>query len=313
MIESLQSLPKTRRHLIGVSGGCDSVVLLQALHQLGHRKLIVAHLNHRLRGRASGADATFVRRLARSLGLECCVGSCDVRALAKRSGRSLEHAARDARYTYFADLARKHRCRRVLLAHHADDQVETVLMNLFRGTGITGLSGMASENTRTIDGQALTLMRPLLNIWREELEAIAQREGWRYREDASNTNPQHLRNRVRHDAIPYLSRLFGRSDVRPAIARLAIQSEAENAFIDSLIAADATAETLQLTTLRKLPLALQRRLMHQWLQAREVSDLSFDLVERALTLIPPGSATVAKINLPKGKHLRRRAGVLFIV
>ena len=286
------------------------MVLLRALHQLGHRKLIVAHLNHQLRGRTSGADASFVRRLAQSLDLKCCVESANVRSLAKQTGRSLEHAARDARYAFFAKLAKQQRCPRVLLAHHADDQVETVLMNLFRGTGVTGLSGMAAESERIIEGQRLTLLRPILSVWRDELEIIAQEQRWTFREDASNADPKFLRNRVRHDAIPYLTELFGR-DVRTAIARLAIQCEAENEFLDSLVSLDSTADTLDLASLRQLPLSLQRRLLHRWLNARQISDVSFGLIDRALTLIKPG-AKVAKINLPKGQHLRRRAGVLFV-
>lgn len=286
------------------------MVLLRALHHLGHRKLIVAHLNHRLRGRASGADAAFVRRLATSLGLQSYVESVDVRRKAKQTGLSLEHAAREARYAYFATLAKQHRCPRIVLAHHADDQVETVLMNLFRGTGMTGLSGMAAESERRIDGRSLTLLRPLLTVWRDDLESVASEQGWAFREDASNADPQFLRNRVRHEAIPYLNDLFGR-DVRTAMARLAVQCDAENAFLQLQLAGESSGDTLEVAHLRQLPLALQRRLMHQWLLTKQISDVGFDLIERSLTLIEQG-ASVAKINLPKDRHLRRRAGKLFI-
>ena len=286
------------------------MVLLRALHQLGHRKLIVVHLNHRLRGRASGADAAFVRRLATSLGLQCAVESEDVQRRAKRIGLSIEHAAREARYAFFAKVAKHHRCARLLLAHHADDQVETVLMNLFRGTGVTGLSGMANVSERWIDGRTLTLLRPLLSVWRNELETFASEQDWSFREDSSNADPQFLRNRVRHEVIPYLKEVFGR-DVRTTMTRLAMQCQAENTFLQSQIVSKSSADVLNVASLRQLPLGLQRRLMHQWLLARHISNVSFDLVERSLTLIQPG-ASVAKINLPKDRHLRRRAGKLFI-
>ena len=137
----LGSLSRTARYLVGVSGGRDSVALLHALVEAGFRRLIVCHLNHGLRGRAAAADARFVATLAARLGLECESEQVDVARLAKKMGQSLETAAREVRYAFFARVARRRRCRSLFLGHHAGDQVETFLFNLFRGSGRGGLGG----------------------------------------------------------------------------------------------------------------------------------------------------------------------------
>src|SRR4051794_14593076 len=129
--------PPKRRYLVGVSGGRDSVALLHLLAHSGYRRLIVCHLDHQLRGRSSAADAKFVKTLATKLKLECEIGRTEVAALAKRTKQSLETAGRNARYEFFAGVARRHRCRTLFLGHHADDLAETFLLNLFRGAGAT--------------------------------------------------------------------------------------------------------------------------------------------------------------------------------
>ena len=142
--------PRKQRFLIGVSGGVDSIVLLRSLCEKGYKNLVVCHLDHGLRGRISTADARWVVRLAAILGLPCLTEKCDVRAEADVAGVSVETAGREARHRFFARIARHHRCPRVLLAHHADDQAETVLMNLCRGSA--GLAGRCR-------GQAVSRLR----------------------------------------------------------------------------------------------------------------------------------------------------------
>ncbi len=314
MLEKLSYLPETysvtRRYLVAVSGGCDSVVLLYLLHALGYRKLIVVHLNHRLRGRASGADAAFVRRLAKKLGYDIDATSRDVGKKAQRSKQSIETAGRQERYAFFVEVAKRRRCSQVFLAHHADDQVETILMNLFRGSGLSGLGGMSCTSETTVNGRRLTLIRPLLDMWRIELESYAQTHGIAYREDASNADSVYLRNRIRHGLIPQIQQLTGR-DARAAIHRLGQQAQAENRFMENQIAVLAEEETISVAKLRALPLALQRRLVYRWLRRREVADVNFELVQNALTLIEEPAST-AKINLPKDRYLRRRRGRLFV-
>src|SRR6266513_5129925 len=134
--------PRDARYLIGVSGGRDSVALLHWLINLGYKKLIVCHLNHQLRGRSSDADARVVEKVARKYRVDCELGAANVRVLAKKKKMSIETAAREARYSFFAKAAKRHRCHTIFLAHHADDLVETFLFNLIRGAGLTGLAGM---------------------------------------------------------------------------------------------------------------------------------------------------------------------------
>src|SRR5438128_745435 len=157
-------------YLIGVSGGRDSVALLHWLVDLGYKKLIVCHLNHQLRGRSAKADALFVQKLAARNGVDLEIGSANVRALATKQKMSIETAAREVRYKFFAQVAGQKGCRTIFLAHHADDLVETFLINLFRGAGKAGLTGMREVSVRRINDVDLTIVRPLLGVWRAEID-----------------------------------------------------------------------------------------------------------------------------------------------
>lgn len=293
--------------LIGVSGGRDSVALLHALAGAGFRMLVVCHLDHGLRAE-SAEDAKFVRKLARGLKLPCVVEREDVAVRAKRRKQSLETAAREARYAFFARVAAKRRCARLFLAHHADDQVETLLFNLFRGSGAAGLGGMSPCTTRVIDGVKLEIHRPLLGVWREEIDAYIAEHQLAFREDASNADPRHTRNRLRHELLPDLERAFGR-DVRRAVWRAAEILRAESETLDALLPADAEQPQLDVASLRALPLALQRRQLHAWLRTQGVPQVGFEEVERVRSLI---DGSKAKVNLPADWHARRRTGRLFL-
>ena len=170
-MEVLQQFPPNRRYLIGVSGGRDSAVLLHQLVDLGYRRLVVCHLDHQLRGRASGADARFVERLAAKLHGEFEIGRTNVAELARTSKQSVETAGRMARYEFFARVARRRRCHIIFLGHHADDLVETFLMNLFRGAGPAGFGGIREITSRRVSGTELQIVRPLLAVWRAEIDA----------------------------------------------------------------------------------------------------------------------------------------------
>src|SRR5688500_16582742 len=146
----LDRFPPDDRYLIGVSGGRDSVTLLHLLADAGYRRLIVCHLDHKLRGKAGGSDAAFVRQLAKRLQLDVEIESADVKALARQSKQSIETAGRTARYEFFARIARRRRCRTLFVAHHADDLVETFLLNLFRGAGPVGFGSMRDVASRKV-------------------------------------------------------------------------------------------------------------------------------------------------------------------
>jgi len=303
--------PLTQRYLIGVSGGRDSVALLNLLVDFGYRKLVVCHLNHQLRGGDSGRDARFVAKIARELGLDCDIASTDVSALAKRSKVSIETAARFARFAFFVEVARRRRCPRIFLAHHADDLVETALLNLFRGASPAGIAAMRRISVHYIGKTQLTILRPLLGVWRSEIDAYVREHGLEFREDATNRILRASRNRVRHRILPDIEKQFGR-DVRRTIWRAAQIWSEEAALLDSLVSTELISTThLSVPALRKMPVALQRRSILRWLRARKVPDVSFDVVENIRALVEPG-ARIAKVNLPRDRHMRRRAGRIFV-
>src|SRR5262249_30731831 len=195
-----------------VSGGRDSVALLHWLTNLGYKKLIVCHLNHQLRGRSSNADARFVEKFAVKCGADFELGVASVRALAKKKKKSIETAAREARYAFFAKAVQRHCCHTVFLAHHADDLVETFLFNLMRGAGLTGLTSMRDVSRRDLnDIKLLTIVRPLLSIWQKEIDNYVREHGLKFREDATNKNLAPIRNRIRNRIIPYLENMLGRN------------------------------------------------------------------------------------------------------
>ena len=232
-----RDFPPAGRYLIAVSGGRDSIALLHWLISVGYERLIVCHLNHRLRGRSSAADERFVKRLverhnhglARKIRFE--LGSANIRALAKKQKMSIETAAREARYAFFAETARRRNCRTIFVAHHADDLVETFLINLFRGAGGAGLSAMREISTRRIDGVDLTIARPFLCVWRKEINEYIREHRLRFREDATNKNLTPLRNRIRHRIIPYLEKMLGRN-IRQNIWRTAVIAADEEKWIE---------------------------------------------------------------------------------
>ena len=314
LIESqrfIRDFPPSRRYLIGVSGGRDSIALLHLLVDLGYNKLVVCHLNHQLRGRESRRDARFVEKIARDLQLDSEIGSTDVGALAKQSKLSIETAARFARFAFFVEAARRRRCSRIFLAHHADDLVETALLNLFRGASPGGMAAMRRISVHRIGKTKLTILRPLLGVWRSEINSYIGERHLEVREDATNAVLHSSRNKIRHRILPDIEKQFGRA-VRKTIWRAAQIWSEEEAVLDSLVSTETvSAAHLPVVALRKMPVALQRRTILRWLRMRNVADVSFDIVENVRSLIEPGTKA-AKVNLPRDQHVRRRAGKIFV-
>jgi tRNA(Ile)-lysidine synthase len=305
--QTLRGFPPDQRYLIGVSGGRDSVALLHWLTALGYRNLVVCHLDHGLRARSSAADARFVQKLAATNNLTCELGKADVRHLAADTKQSLEAAARSARYSFFAKVARRRRCHTIFLGHHADDLVETFLINLFRGAGSSAQRGIRPISVRTVEKVELVIVRPLLEVWRAEIDDYVEVRGLRYREDASNRQLDALRNRMRHRIIPELEKELGRG-IRKTVSRMAIIAAEEDAFLSDAL--PQTSARLPLRELRAMPLALQRRALTRWLRSHDVADVGFEMVERVRRLLDV--AGPAKVNLTEDRHARRRAGELFI-
>jgi tRNA(Ile)-lysidine synthase len=298
------------RWLAGISGGADSVAMLHLLHRNGFRKVVVCHLNHRLRGRASAADARFVAKLADRLGYPCESAAVDVRSRMQEQGESMETAARHARHGFFSECAAKFRCRRILLAHHADDQAETVLWNLLRGSH--GLRGMRGEQEIRVAGKPLRIIRPLLGVRRAELAQWLHGHSLDWREDASNREAVAVRNRLRNEVFPLLAEITGRDPVAAFVrgAQDTAQREAfESALLDEAKVEDPQGR-LHLPALRKLPALLARLAVRRYLSARGIADIDRSLLEKAVSLLDPHGPP--SINLPGGGRLRRRAGRIWV-
>lgn len=263
--------------LVAVSGGVDSMVLMRVLHTLAVRHryaLAVAHFNHRLRGSASDADARFVRCAARRLGLECFAEAGDVAGLARTRGWSLEMAARQLRHDFLARTAKRTGLSVVALAHHADDQVELFFLRLLRGAG-GGLAGMKWRSISPAD-LGVTLVRPLLDISKEELLNFARSSRLKFRADASNQSVDILRNQVRRELMPLLRRRF-----QPAIGSLVLRTMEivgeEAAFVQE--AARRHLEKHAKSPFARLPVAVQRQCICLEL-ARLGVPPEFELIER---------------------------------
>ncbi len=280
------------------------MALLHLLIEAGWTNIVVCHLDHGLRGAASTRDATFVRKEAARLRLPFETARAGAAAFAKQHGLSLELAARELRHAFFEICARKHRCRRLLLAHHADDQIETILFNFLRGAGAAGLAGMKPV---TLLGRT-EIRRPLLAIPRDEITAYVRQNKIAFREDASNTSPAHTRNRTRHILVPAIEKTVGPA-FRSAILRAAAILADENALLESLT--PNPAGELGCAELRALPPALQRRMVRRWLKARGIGEAGFAEVARVISLLDAADGP-AKINLPEGRHARRRQGKIFL-
>lgn len=274
--------------LVAVSGGADSVALVRALHELrarGEGKLAIAHFNHRLRGAESDADQAFVEQLARELDLTVLVGAAD-RSVgsAKSEGApaSSEESLREQRYEFLVRTAKELGARYVATAHTADDQVETVLHNILRGTGLTGLAGI--PRTRQLSESA-ALIRPLLEVTRGEVLDYLQSLGQPYREDSSNKQLHYTRNRIRHELLPLLERQFN-PHVREAIARLSHLAGEANEWIAAQVTSWADKNVRSVAGGFELELEepetpndplLRELLMHLWRrQAWPLQDMSYE-------------------------------------
>ena len=219
--------------LVAVSGGPDSVCLLHILVKLKEElgiSLQVAHLNHQLRGADSEVDARYVADLAHRLGIPVTVDQREVKAYQSRQHCSLEEAAREVRYTFLAEVAKTIGANRVAVGHTVDDHIETILMHLIRGTGIRGLRGLQPSVSWQFSGSSLTIIRPLLEVSREETTSYCRDHRFVPRIDASNLSLSPLRNRIRHQLLPLLKSYNPR--VAEALLRTARLAGDDLAFLD---------------------------------------------------------------------------------
>lgn len=304
------------RVLVGLSGGPDSIVLLHALLELRHEfslTIYIAHLDHGFRGEESSTDRKFCEDLAKDLRVDIVCEKIDVPKIAKEKGLSPEEAARFERYDFFKRMAAAKKITKVAIGHNRDDQAETVLMRVFRGSGMTGLGGI-----RPVKSMGnITVIRPLIEISRREIEKFLKDNDVKVRRDSSNDKTLFTRNRIRHDLMPYLEKNFN-ANIKEILANTAENLRTENEFLEKLakrkfksmskksdpseIAIDIKKFKKQSTALRKriLRVALEelkgnlRRLTYQhWKEMEE-------LIEKR-----PGNSIVdlpGGINVVKNKN-----------
>jgi tRNA(Ile)-lysidine synthase len=315
--------------IVAVSGGADSVALLLAVDELiksGKLKLdvLVAHLNHRLRGKTSEADAHWVASLAKQLGRKAAIGSVDVKRRAAKTSDNLEQAARRARYEFLVKNARASQASAILTAHTMDDQAETVLLNLLRGSGGSGLGGI--EPVRPISAEtAILLARPLLS-WarREDTEYYCRQRAIEFRSDEMNLDEKFARVRVRRQLLP-LMETFNPKLVLSLARTAELLREDSNALDGaaltllelclepklSLTSGGKAGTVLRLDLLASAPSALRRRALRLWIE-RCRGDLK--RVERAHVVALEGLVTGNRggriIELPGGARVSRKSGLL---
>lgn len=283
---------------VAVSGGLDSVALLRALLELRAELGIVlsaVHFNHKLRGEESNGDEQFVRDLATSHGLEWHVSEADTARFAREKELSIEAAARELRYGFFGRLIQDGTLDKVATAHTLDDQAETVLLRIFRGTGTSGLSGI-HPRLRVGEG---AVIRPLLWAQHRELVFYLQNLGQSWREDSTNSEPIYTRNRVRHQLIPFLQKSFN-PEVVDSLANLADIARAEDEFWSAETAEAFVRvhrnQRLLVPELLTLPLAVRRRVLR--LAAIQAgATLDFHHAERILDQLEKPHS---QIELPNG-------------
>lgn len=316
-------LPARGHVACAISGGLDSVAMLHGLvavneiHDLGWR-IHVAHLDHRLRAE-SAMDALFVRDLAKSLGLECTLAEVDVAGEARAARESIEEAARRVRYRFLEDVARAIGAERVAVAHHADDQAETVLHRLARGAGLRGLAGMSVSRLLRREGP-VQLVRPLLGFVRAELASYVAQRKLAYRHDASNDDSNAAtRNWVRHELLPLLRERIN-PDITTALLRLAEQARRADDALRALalqslrhIRIEQRDDQIILAAqpLAEQPLAVQSEIVIMILDRLGANrkEIGFERIDAILALIAADGRR-RTLELPGGAAVIRRGRYL---
>ena len=300
--------------LVAVSGGPDSVCLLHILANLKDElgiKLHVAHLNHQLRGAESEADAQYVSDLARRLDIPATIEQRDVRGYKAQARISLEEAAREVRYTFLAQVARSIGADRAAVGHTTDDHIETILMHLIRGTGTKGLRGLQPCTEWKSKTGSLIIIRPLLEVSRDETAGYCHRHDLKPQIDASNLSLSPLRNRIRHQLLPLLRSYNPRVD--KALLRTAQIASDELAFLDKEIAriwdeiAREQANTIILNkeSFGQLPSALKRHLLRASIEKLlgNIRDIETRHIEQIM----------AALTKPAGRRLSLPGGLIFSI
>jgi tRNA(Ile)-lysidine synthase len=295
--------------VVAVSGGPDSVCLLYILSGLEQElgiELHIAHLNHQLRGAASDADARYVAGLSRRLKIPATIGSSNVWTYRVKHRLTLEEAAREVRYNFLTEVAAEIGAEKAAVGHTADDHVETVLMHLLRGSGTRGLRGLLPISRWTFSGRSLTVIRPLMELNRQETVDYCRNRHLQPRMDASNLSLEPLRNRVRHHLLPELRKY--NPQITEAILRLARTTADDMDFIemesrriqDKIVRLEKGSIIIDKKVLLALPPALQRQILRSSIEALRgnLKDIEATHIEDIVRALDKPSGKV--IGLPFG-------------
>lgn len=285
-------LDPTKTLLVALSGGPDSLCLLDAVWRLGY-PVIVAHLNHRLRPEA-WRDVQVVKQFVSDRNLTLAIGEVDAGEFADAHGLTVEEAARIVRYRFLFEQAERSNAQAVVVGHTADDQVETVLMHLLRGAGLSGLSGMTYHSLPNSWSQTIPLVRPLLGVWREEILAYLAERGLQPVQDASNLDSRYFRNRIRQNLIPALKSY--NPQVRQRIWHTAFSLQGDQEILEQAV--DTAWQACQIITgpgyvsfkigeLQDQYPGMQRRLLRRAvaLLRSGLSDIDFETIERGIAFL----------------------------
>ena len=308
--------------LVAVSGGADSVALLRALSRLktsGEGSLHVAHLNHGLRSDEANADQHFVQELSQILGHCCLVKQVDVNRLACVRGEGIEEVAREVRYDFFIETAQRIGARFVATAHTSDDQAETVLYRVLRGTGIAGLRGIPVYRSLN---DLTTLVRPMLNASRDEVLAYLATWNQDFRSDSSNTDTRYMRNRIRHELLPRLMSDY-HPRTRESLLRLSDLAEGAQRIVDDRVDELASqAIRTQAPNLVELsleagcaadPFLLRELLIRIWReQDWPRQSMGWEQWSSTASFIQGDHRSQTSLNLPAGIQVLRRGDVIKI-
>jgi tRNA(Ile)-lysidine synthase len=326
MFENIESiltdecgLTKDRPIIAGISGGPDSMCLLGILRETGYH-VIVAHFNHKLRSEAD-ADANAVEQAASRMNFASVIESGDVHEYANIEKLSIEEAARNMRYQFLMEQAHRFQAQAVTVGHTADDQVETVLMHFIRGAGLAGLKGMNYRTIIPTFDREIPIVRPLLDIWREETIIYCAAHGLRPRRDLSNDSLDFLRNRIRNLLIPSLETYNPR--FRDAVWRTSRSLTGDYEILSNVLddswkacIVHQTAEFVSFdsSAFAKHPLGLQRHLIRRAIEfiRPEAVDVNFAMLERAIRFFNE-EVDRPRVDLTGGLHLLREGPLVYVL
>lgn len=293
-----------RKVLVAVSGGPDSLALLHILHFAGI-SMDAAHLDHMLRP-SSSKEASSVSEICKAWGVSCTIGQVDVGRFASDNKLSIEEAARECRYRFLFEKADEFEAQAVITGHTADDQVETILMHLLRGAGMSGLQGMSVvENIKHWEKE-IPLWRPMLGVWREEVNAYCEEHGLKPILDESNADTRYFRNLLRHEVIPQLE------SINPQVKRTFIKMSdivgEDNRLLDQItdeiwkacgLYENPGCTVIDRDIFLEQPLSVRRRMLRKGIQQSRpcLRDIGFDTIERGLKAIGERKTHTYQIDL----------------